>query len=355
FKGTAATTAFIGSVPSAVEVGEILPENTYTEIIFRSKEITDIFVLSHKESADETEDILRKNGFIPLSETENNTPSEIIKSCMDERNFLSNRITELEKHIAGFSEKRKSLEFAVDYLSMRKDKYTALSLLGFTENTFVLNGYIPEKYTGKLKKELENKFTVYVDFSEPSEDDDVPVLLENGNFSAPVESITKMYAMPSESDVDPTPIMSFFYYLFFGMMLSDAGYGLVMLIATTIILNKFRLDSTMKKTMTMFRNCGISTIIWGALFGSWFGDIVQVIGREYFNREIGSIALWFQPLDDPIKLLLYSFGLGILHLFLGVGVSFKMSWDSGKKLDAFLDTVPVYLTILGVAPLASSI
>ena len=355
FKGTASTTAFIGSVPSAVEIGEILPENTYTEIIFRSKEITDIFVLSHKESADETEDILRKNGFIPLSETENNTPSEIIKSCMDERNFLSNRIMELEKHIAGFSEKRKSLEFAVDYLSMRKDKYNALSLLGFTENTFVLNGYIPEKYTGKLKKELENKLTVYVDFSEPSEDDDVPVLLENGNFSAPVESITKMYAMPSESDVDPTPIMSFFYYLFFGMMLSDAGYGLVMLIATTIILNKFRLDSTMKKTMTMFRNCGISTIIWGALFGSWFGDIVQVIGREYFNREIGSIALWFQPLDDPIKLLLYSFGLGILHLFVGVGVSFKMSWDSGKKLDAFLDTVPVYLTILGVAPLASSI
>ncbi|MDE6798077.1 MAG: V-type ATP synthase subunit I, partial [Ruminococcus sp.] len=263
FKGTASTTAFIGSVPSAVEVGEILPENTYTEIIFRSKEITDIFVLSHKESADETEDILRKNGFIPLSETENNTPSEIIKSCMDERKFLINRITELEKHIAGFSEKRKSLEFAVDYLSMRKYKYNVLSLLGFTENTFVLNGYIPEKYTGKLKKELENKFTVYVDFSEPSEDDDVPVLLENGNFSAPVESITKMYAMPSESDVDPTPIMSFFYYLFFGMMLSDAGYGLVMLIATTIILNKFRLDSTMKKTMTMFRNCGISTIIWG--------------------------------------------------------------------------------------------
>ncbi|MBD5159925.1 MAG: V-type ATP synthase subunit I [Ruminococcus sp.] len=355
FKGTATTTAFIGSVPSAVEVSEILPENTHTEIIFWSKEITDIFVLSHKESAEETADILRKIGFIPLSETENNTPSEIIKSCMDERKFLINRITELEKHIAGLSEKRKSLEFAVDYLSMRKDKYNALSLLGFTENTFVLNGYIPEKYVDKLKKELENKFTVYVDFSEPSEDDDVPVLLENGNFSAPVESITKMYAMPSETDVDPTPIMSFFYYLFFGMMLSDAGYGLVMLIATTIILKKFRLDSTMKKTMTMFRNCGISTIIWGALFGSWFGDIVQVIGREYFNREIGSIALWFQPLDDPIKLLLYSFGLGILHLFLGVGVSFKMSWDSGRKLDAFLDTVPVYLTIIGVAPLASSI
>ncbi|MDE6539477.1 MAG: V-type ATP synthase subunit I [Ruminococcus sp.] len=355
FKGTATTVAFIGSVPSGVDIEQILPENTYTEIIFRSKEITNIFVLSDKENAGETEDILRKNGFIPLSEPENDTPSEIMSLYQNERKVLIQRITEIKNHITGFSEKQKSLEFAVDYLQMRKDKYNALSLLRFTESTFVLNGYIPEKYSDKLQKELEKKFTIYVNFTDPLEDDDVPVLLENGSFSAPVESITKMYAMPSKSDVDPTPVMSFFYYLFFGMMLSDAGYGLLMLIGTTIVLKKFRLDSTMKKTMTMFRNCGISTIIWGALFGSWFGDIVQVVGREYFGKEIGSIALWFQPLDDPIKLLLYSFALGILHLFLGVGVSFKMAWDDGRKLDAFLDTVPVYLTILGVAPLASGI
>lgn len=77
---------------------------------------------------------------------------------------------------------------------------------------------------------------------------DIPVLLENSSFSAPVEGITKMYSMPSKSDVDPTPVMSFFYYLFFGMMLSDAGYGLLMLIGTTIVLKKFRLDTSMKKT-----------------------------------------------------------------------------------------------------------
>lgn len=146
-----------------------------------------------------------------------------------------------------------------------------------------------------------------------------------------MEGITKMYAMPSKDDVDPTPVMSFFYYLFFGMMLSDAGYGLIMLIGTTIALKKFKLETSMRKTLTMFRNCGISTIFWGALFGSWFGDIVQVVGREFFGKEIGSIALWFEPIDDPIKLLLFSFGLGILHLFLGVAVSFKMSWDKGKS------------------------
>ncbi len=149
--------------------------------------------------------------------------------------------------------------------------------------------------------------------------------------------------------------MSFFYYLFFGMMLSDAGYGIVMVVATVIALKKFKLSEKMRKALTMFRNCGISTIIFGALFGSWFGDIVQVVGREFFGVNIGSLALWFEPIDDPIRLLLYSFALGIAHLFLGVGVSFKMKWDEGRKLDAFLDTVPVYLTILGVCPAAASI
>lgn len=312
-----------------------------------------MFILCSNEVSDEVDELLRKNSFIPVSETENAVPTEIIEHCKNERKVLERRITELEKHITDFTEQRKSLKFAVDYLQMRKDKYNALGSLGFTENTFVLNGYIPEKYAGSLQKELEKKFTVYIDFTDPTEEDDIPVLLENSSFSAPVEGITKMYSMPSKSDVDPTPVMSFFYYLFFGMMLSDAGYGLLMLIGTTIVLKKFRLDTSMKKTMTMFRNCGISTLIWGALFGSWFGDIVQVVGREYFGKEIGSIALWFQPLDDPIKLLLYSFALGILHLFLGVGVSFKMAWDDGRKIDAVLDTVPVYMTILGVAPLAA--
>lgn len=357
FKGTSMTSAFIGTVPFSIteDFINLFPNGSYMEIISQSKEQTNLFIVCVNDIVDEIRDLLRQNSFNSISEPENNTPSEVIERCRNERLSYENRRLELQKHIKDLSEHRKKLEISADYLQMRKDKYNAFSSLGFTEKTFVLNGYIPEKYVNSLREELEKKFTVYVDFTEPPEDEEVPVLLENSKFSAPVEGITKMYSMPSKSDVDPTPVMSFFYYLFFGMMLSDAGYGLLMLIGTTIILKKFKLDNTMKKTMTMFRNCGVSTLIWGALFGSWFGDIVQVVGREYFGKEIGSIALWFQPLDDPIKLLLYSFALGILHLFLGVGVSFKMSWDDGRKLDAILDTVPVYLTILGVAPLAASI
>lgn len=358
FKGTASTSAFIGSVPFMISANEIeakFPSGCSTEVISASKEQTNIFVMLSKDSEEESSEVLRSMSFIPISIKENMIPKELLRSYNMEKEKLEKSIEQLKKKIIQLAENRQKLKFAIDYLQMRKDKYEALNDLGFTEKTFVLTGYIPEKHTLSLQKEIESKFTALITYSEPENGEDVPVLLENSGFSAPVEGITKMYALPSEKDVDPTPVMSFFYYLFFGMMLSDAGYGLLMLIGTTIALKKFKLETSMRKTLTMFRNCGISTIIWGALFGSWFGDIVQVVGREFFHKEIGSIALWFQPLDDPIKLLLYSFALGILHLFLGVAVSFRMTWKEGKKLDAFLDTVPVYLTVLGVAPLAAGI
>ena len=356
FKGTSTTSVFIGTLPyliSSEELEEKLPENCSVEVISSTKDQTNVFIICSKEVYDEAGDILRKLAFAHISEPENRTPNELISAYNAEIDKLDSDSDKAKQRITELAENRYQLKFVIDYLQMRKEKYDALSDLGFTENTFVLNGYIPEKFAESLKNEIESKYTAAITFTDPSEDEDVPVLLENSKFSTPIEEITKMYAMPGKGDVDPTPIMSFFYYLFFGMMLSDAGYGLLMVIGTTIALKKFKLETTMKKTLTMFRNCGISTVFWGALFGSWFGDIVQVVARNFFNKEIGSIALWFEPLTDPVKLLLVSFGLGILHLLLGVAVAFKMTWDTGKKIDAIFDALPIYLIVLGIAPVGA--
>lgn len=356
FKGTSSTSAYIGTLPYLITSEDLeaqLPENCSVEVVSCTKDQTNLFILCSKSSSEEAEATLRKLAFSSVSDPENKTPGELIDSYKNEASELEKEIDEAKSSIEKLTEHRKQLKFVIDYLQMRKEKYDALSDLGFTESTFVLTGYIPEKYASSLEKEIKSKYTAAITFTDPSEDDDVPVLLENSRFSAPVEGITKMYAMPGKGDVDPTPVMSFFYYLFFGMMLSDAGYGILMIIGTTIALKKFKLETSMRKTLTMFRNCGISTVFWGALFGSWFGDIAQVVARNFFDKEIGSLALWFEPLTDPVKLLLVSFGLGILHLFLGVAVAFKMTWDSGKKLDAVFDALPIYLIVLGVAPLGA--
>jgi V/A-type H+-transporting ATPase subunit I len=149
--------------------------------------------------------------------------------------------------------------------------------------------------------------------------------------------------------------MAFFYYLLFGMMLSDAGYGVMMVLGTAFVLKKFKVEESLRKTLKMFFYCGISTVFWGALFGSWFGDIIPIICKEFLNIQPPSLALWFEPVADPIKLLLFSFAIGIVHLFAGLAVSFKISWDEGRKLDAILDTVPTYLLVLGAAPLGAGI
>lgn len=357
FRGTNSTACFIGSVQGCVTAKDLeqqIPDAS-VEIVSSSKEQTKLFILCCRDKAEDVSAALREHGFMPVSDPDADTPSNIIKKCTREIDLLRKKALLCRENICNLADKRRQLRFVVDYLQMRKDKYEALGAVSFTESTFVLTGFIPEKYAASVEKEITSKYTAAIRFSDPDEDEDVPVLLENSSFSAPVEGITEMYALPSEKDVDPTPVMSFFYYLFFGMMLSDAGYGVVMVIGTVIALAKFNLDAKMRKTLTMFRNCGISTIIFGTLFGSWFGDIVQVVGREFFNKEIGSLALWFEPLDDPIKLLLYSFALGILHLFLGLAVSFHMKWREGQKLDAIFDTVPIYLTILGVCPPAAGI
>ena len=116
-------------------------------------------------------------------------------------------------------------------------------------------------------------------------------------------------------EFDPTTIMSFFYVFFFGMMLSDAAYGAILAIACFVLLKKFpRMSPGMYQSIKLFMFCGISTVIWGILFGGYFGNIVDVVSAKFFGTTITPAALWFIPLNDPMKLLVYSMLFGVIHL-----------------------------------------
>lgn len=364
FKGTKSTSVYIGSVSNkhdSKELEEMIrneaPDISGLEIdvVSSFKEITNFTVMCYKADSKSLKSALRKIGFMELADKTSLTPEKQIAEYKKEIAEYNKEIEAALKEIEKCLNRVSDIEFMIDYMNIRKEKYEALNELAMTKNTFILTGYIPEKYSQKLSEELEKRFNCAVTIFDLAEDEEPPVLLCNDKFSRPVEGITEMYALPNKRDVDPTSVMAFFYYFFFGMMLSDAGYGLVMVIACAIALKKMRLEEKMRKTLTMFMYCGISTVIWGALFGSWFGDIVQVVAKQFFNVEIGSIALWMEPLSDPMTLLLYCFGFGIIHLFVGVGVNFYVEWKEGRKLDAVLDNIPIYLTILGVAPLGASI
>ena len=355
-RGTRATRCFIGSFPAPVSPETISKhmeeggaEEVFVEIVDSSKFYTSAVIFAHNDSAAKAEAVLRAMEFVPVSDELSDYPSKIREELLKEISSLRDQIGEKQRFLDQSAEQFENIEVLIDYLIMRREKYLALAKVGQTQKAFLISGYIPEKCAEKCVKELEGRYTVAVTLFDPGEDEEVPVALENKRVVAAVEPIIETFSLPGKNDPDPSPVVAFFYYLFFGMMLSDAGYGVVLAIISLLVLRKRNIEASTRKTFSMFFYCSLSTIFWGALFGSWFGDIIPVICTEFLGKPAPNLALWYEPMSDPMKLLVLSFVLGIVHLFSGVALKIKASWQAGDKVGAILDNVPTYFLITGGA------
>lgn len=193
---------------------------------------------------------------------------------------------------------------------------------------------------------------MHVEITDVPEDEEAPVLFKNNGFSKPVEEITATYSMPSKRDIDPNPIMAFFYYLFFGMMFSDAGYGILTMIGTGYLgfVKKYKPDF-----MKMFFYCGISTTFWGFMYGSFFGDLIYRFSITFLGKEFTLSPIWVDPAKEPLLLLIFSVLLGLIQILVGLGISFYMNWRAGDKKDAVYDIGSWILIISGVIVLVGGI
>ena len=175
------------------------------------------------------------------------------------------------------------------------------------------------------------------------------MLLKNNGFAKPTESVVESYGLPGRGEIDPTAVMAFFYYFFFGMMLSDAGYGIVMTVGCLLARKKFpHMEEGLRRMLTMFLYCGISTTIWGILFGGYFGDVIPIAAETFFHREVTVPALWFAPLDDPMRLLLFSLLFGLLHLFAGLAVKAYLLLRERKYMDCVCEVGFWYMLLTGL-------
>ena len=234
-----------------------------------------------------------------------------------------------------------------------KEPVEILNKTDSSAHTVCLTGYIPAVDLSEVCEKLTENFTVYIEH-EAVEGDEVPVKLKNNAFSEPAESVTSMYALPSAADIDPTPITSFFYYLFFGIMLSDAGYGLLMWIVTSAV-NKFlNPEDSMRKNMKLFMYCGISTTLWGLFFGSFFGvDIITEIYKAITGSGLPFKYPFINPLNgDALAMLILSVALGLLQIFAGLFVKFYITAKQESFIDAVLDIGLWITTLAGFTVLA---
>ncbi len=362
-KGTKYTDVLIGTFPDMQteetikeRLAKLVPdvETVEAETVLSTEMQSCAVIICMRKDSERVLEALRSFGFVKPNDVPKKAAAEVIDDYNKRIDGLKKKISDCEGKISNMSAEHENIDFLIDYLGIRADKYEAFKKISVSNEVFYICGFIPEKYAEKTVKALESKFTVAVTISEPDEDEDVPVLLKNNAFAAPVEEITEMYSLPGKNDIDPNAIMAFFYYLFFGMMFSDAGYGLLMVIATLVVLLKCKPEGKKRKTVMMYLYCGISTMFWGVMFGSFFGDVINTIRINYLGLPEMRLYLWLNPQgDDLMSTMLWCFLFGIVHLFVGVAIKGYMEWRQGDRLGAVFDVLSIYLAVGGAAPICA--
>ncbi len=357
FAGTRTTAAFTGTLPGELTLEQavgmlqeagISLEEQEMQVISASPEQTAIFLICEKKEQEKVKEALRRLNFARPMETSVN-PAEAMEELEKEIQTLRSDTDSLKKELCAMADRRRDLHFLQDYFRMRSDKYGVIGELAQSRRVFLVEGYVPAEKCDALEEKIVTGFDAVFETYEPAEEEDVPVLLKNNGFAAPVESVVESYSMPGKGELDPSMLVACFYYILFGLMLSDAAYGLIMVIGCALALHKVpRMEEGMKKTLKMFLYCGISTTVCGFLFGSFFGDAVNVIATTFFHRpDISLPAIWFEPIDKPMKMLVFCFVVALVHLFVGLGAKFYMCVKDGKILDGIYDVIFWYLLVGG--------
>lgn len=368
FSGTRETAAFIGAFPQqytqeslAQALAEQEPELLFDfELVNASFAQTCAVILVPAAQRELAENALRTLGFSRPGGAADTLPAEKLQELRAQEEARVAALASLQEQIVAYAEQRHDFELLVDYLSARAEKHRVVSVLDQSRHTFALRGYVTAEDSDRVCQTLEALGPVAIELTD-ADPEQAPVKLKNNAFAKPAEGIVMMYAAPGVGDIDPTPITAFFYYFFFGMMFSDAAYGLLMAVACAIVLKKVKLEEKMRNNVRLFRNCGISTFLWGLVFGSFFGDAPAALYTHYtgitpvFHTLTGAesnMPCLFNPIEDAIVLLVISIALGLLQVLAGLGCKFYILWKQGNKLDAVFDVGFWMLLLVGLAVLA---
>ena len=352
--GTRSSSVFMGTVPAKtntdVLLNSVLEEapSAVVQKVSSDKLQTYLCFICLKEEKPKVLDALRQFSFSIVSLGDNTgTAAEAAEAYTRRIEALEQDIAEKTEELKKLANELEKVEYVYDDLLIKRDRAKAVGDMINTKKVFCFDGWLPTAAEDKVKKLLD-KYGCYYEISEPIKDEETPILLKNNKFATPFEAVTEMYSLPLATEVDPTPIMAPFYFIFFGLMLSDAAYGIILAAACFAIMKKFKLEGTMKKMINLLFWGGISTFFWGVLFGGWFGDATAVFSKTFLGKEIVINPVWFDPLEEPMTLLIFSIILGAIHLFTGMAIQAYMLIKSGKPWDALFDIGFWYMLIIGL-------
>ena len=313
-----------------------------------------LLVMCHGSVKERALSALRDLGFSTVSfRGMTGTAKENDKALAENLAALEKERQEIEQRIAGLGGKRETLLEASDRAAIALRREEAKSRLVGTDKVFLLEGWLPADRCAEIEKTLK-PFTCAIETREPTEDEypQVPVQLKNNKLTRPLNMVTEMYSLPAYGTLDPNPLMAPFFILFYGIMMADMGYGLLMMIASVIISKKYRPKGTSGELFSLLGLCGISTFIMGALTGGFFGDFLTQLVAIVSPGTVFALPKLFDPLDDLTMILIGSMALGMVQIVTGMAISLIEKCKRKKFLDAFFEEITWWIVFIGIALLA---
>ncbi len=354
FSGTERTELVLGAIPGKVSLRDTVEgladaaDEAELFPVSDDKSAHYVALLCMREQTTVAQEALRSFGFTAASLNGlSGTPKEAAANAKAELQKLGSEKAALIEEIKTESVHRDELKLASDKLSTRIAMAEAEERLMGTETTLVLEGWAPAEREAELEALFE-KYDCAWELRDPEKDEypEVPVKLKNNQLTNALNMVTDMYSLPAYGTVDPNPLMAPFFILFYGLMMADMGYGLVMIAAALVGLKKLKPRGGSLAFCQLLLYGGISTFIFGALTGGLFGNAPEVIAGMFGSDWKGLPAL-FSPVRDSTMVLYGAMGLGLIHLNAGMVVSFFEKKKNGNLLDGVFEEGSLWIILVG--------
>lgn len=259
---------------------------------------------------------------------------------------------ELELEARELAESRGDFELLHDWLVIRQRELEARRAIYELRHIYVLQAYVPRRRVDQLLATLDERFTIACEREACEPAPEVPVLLENHCLLEPYEEILTTFSLPLPgTDVDPIPVMGPFYAFYFGMMLSDTGYGLLLALLTGWLIWGVGVERGFRRMCLVLFQGSLVSMVFGFVFGGFFGNALT----EITGGAVNFPTFWFNPMDDPVKMMLVSVATGVVHVFASMGVSIYAHVKRGEGRQALTQVVPWYLILLGLGLLLTDL
>ena len=359
--GTNRCAAVLGTISSKVELSEVesaLSQVTEEAELFpvsEDKEQHYLLLVCLKEEQGAVMECLRSFGFaVAAVSGMKGTARENIALAEKTLQDLAKEKEDCVQSIVDLKESQDELKLAADVVSTKIARAEAEDKLYGMKSIVFMQGWMPaEKET-----ELAGIFDKYecaweTEDPDPSEYPDVPVKLKNNKLTNGLNMVTEMYSLPAYDGVDPNPLMAPFFILFYGLMMADMGYGLVMIAAALVAMKKIKPREGTLTFCQLLLWGGISTFIMGALTGGFFGDFLpQLVGIIDPDTTFKALPSLFTPLDDTITILIGAMALGFVQIVTGMAISFVERIKKGQIMDAIWEELTWWIVFAGIACMA---